>query len=198
MSMTDEQRIEDLTHFKEAVDLYNAAAKSPLQATLKNHEFARRQAAVSFKFAPTAIFSKAVYSAVFAEHQAVMDHEAPIVIKQPERDRSGDYYVNKSHNGKNSTGITASDLDSIVARKNAEKELFQLRQEERISILSPEKKTRIDELMGTLNSRGLTPVQKSELVPLDINTSTQDLKKASGAQIKELLARRKKEGWVHP
>jgi hypothetical protein len=199
MSMTEEQRKEDAALFTEAIRIFNASAKSPLVNNAKNHEFARLKAAQAYPILqPTRPYAADIYGVVFFKHQAEMEHEAPVVIKQPERDRSGDYYQNKLHAANNSNGITANDLDSIVARKNAEKELFQLRQEERISILSPEKKARIDELIGALSNRGLAPVQKSEMVLLDINTPTQDLKNASAAQIRELLARRKKQAWVQP
>ena len=199
MSMNEEQRKEDDALFKEAIDLFNASAKSPLVNNANNHEFARLKAAQAYPvLQPTRPYAADIYGVIFFKHQAEMEHEAPVVVKQPERDRSGDYYQNKSHAANNSNGITASDLDSIVARKNAEKELFQLRQEERISILSSEKKARIEELIGALNSRGLAPVQKSEMALLDINTSTQELKNASAGQIRELLARRKKQNWVQP
>jgi hypothetical protein len=196
--ITEENRKLDDSLFAEAITNYNSNAKSPLLISQANHEFTRLKASLTYSYLqPFNAFTHDVYAAMIVRYAAEMEHEAPKVPYR--RDDSGDKR-NNAHSSNSTAGISFSDLGLAKKKADAQKELTGLRQEQRVGILPPEKSARLAELQQILDDKGLTPIQKQELVPLDINTPDADLNKpsVSASQIKELLARRKKEGWVRP
>jgi hypothetical protein len=194
--MTDEVRKQDEATFAEAINKFNESAQVPLLNSVKNHEFARLKIAQKYPQAqPFSAYVLDAYAVVIFHNAGEMEHEAPKAPRQ--RDDSGDRR-NNAHSSNNNSGISLSDLEIVKRKADAQKELTGLRQEQRVGILSPEKSARVAELQAILDDKGLVPIQKSEKAPLDINTPDADLAKPSVSvdQIKELIRRRKKEGWM--
>jgi hypothetical protein len=194
--MSDEVRKQDDALFTEALNNYNGNAASPVLNNAANHELARLRAAQTYAYLqPFNPFSADVYAAVLVRCGSEMEHQAPPATRQ--RDDSGDPRRN-SRNSQANAGISLADLGVVKRKADAQKELTGLRQEQRVGVLSPEKSARVAELQGILDDRGLAPIQKTELVPLDINASNQELQRASLDQVRDVMTRRKKEGWVQP
>ena len=196
--MTDEVRKQDEAQFAEALNNYNASAKVSLLNNTKNHEFARVKAAQTYTYLePHNAFSADVYASVFVRCNSEMEREAPPAPKVIKRDDSGDARNNPRSTSFGGNILAAQEL--VGRQETIEKELWELRAEERLGLLTPEKAARVVELMAQRDAHGVAPIVKTPAGPLEklpIDAEGSVLKNASPAQLKDLLKRRREENWV--
>ena len=206
-SMTDEDRKQDEGMFAGAIGYYNLNAKSPLLNNQANREFARLKASQTYTYLkPQNPFSVDVYAAMIVRYAAEMEHEAPVAPKVRQRDDSGDKR-NNPHRTDFGGNILAAQ-EAVGKTEKIERELYELRMEERFGFpgctpkQEEEKKARITALLAAKDeARGSAPIAAkaaAALEPLPLDAAGQVLKDASPAQLKELLKRRREEGWVAP
>jgi hypothetical protein len=213
--MLPEARFQDALNFKTAVDML-----SPLKVVCSqdNHEAARSIASLKFNLATDAVYKTEHYLVVVGSNHLTMNHEAPPEVIQYQRDDSGDVQYNRTAN--NAAMIDPFTLQDV---RNAKRELQILEREIRAVALPPskakagepptpgsheEREARKFALLKTIEDSGL-PISPGDhdrilknfkqskpqepIVELPLDTKDETLGKYSAAQIKDLLARRKKQ-----
>jgi hypothetical protein len=212
--LSEEAWLQDGTNFKAAVEMLAPLGVLCSQA---NHEAARSIISLKMNLATDAVYKTEHYLVVIGANHSTMEHEVPPEVVKYQRDDSGDVQYNRT--ASNSPMIDPFTLQDV---RNAKHELQILEREIRAVALPPskakagepptpgsheEREQRKFALLKTIEDSGLAispgdhdrivkgfkqTKPQPPLVELPLDTKDESLVKYSAAQIKDLLARRKR------